>query len=308
MLYHWTLETRIAADKLPLYTTHIAPGTHPALQFHDHNVSEIVFVLSGEGEHVIQIGKQVHRTHISARDVLVIHPGLIHAYDKTDNLEIFNLVYDWKKLAFPMLDGYDMPLFSRFFPRGLPLQPQEMLNPVMTLTAEEQEQVVSRLKELQLQNAFTVPGSLCSSLALFMRLLTMMGQMRLNSPGLHRQPRYQIGNALFLMGRRYASGITLDELARSVNMSRRNFCRQFRLMTGTSPIQYLQQLKMRHAVELLESTEMDLSSIASQCGFYDSNFFCKQFHKFYHKSPGEYRREHHQNKLSLNPGQSVSQS
>lgn len=290
--YLWDLNSYLPEDKIPIYSYHVAPGTHPALEFHDHNVSEIVFVLSGEGEHVVLTSeKKQIRVPIHARDILVLHPGVIHVYDNIGNLEIFNLVYDIGKLSLQLLDGYELSLFHRLFPLQDSPDPASMAEPVANLSEEDLEQLMPMLKELQLLTTSTIRGGFITALTAFMRLVVTMGQMLSKKVSLTQKLRYQIGNAVFQMGRNFAKSMTLDELAKAVNMSRRNFCRQFRMMTGTSPMQYLKQLRLRHAVELLETTDLDVGSIALHCGFYDSNCFCKQFQKSYRKSPGEYRKE-----------------
>ena len=82
---------------------------------------------------------------------------------------------------------------------------------------------------------------------------------------------------------------TLGELARKACMSENNFLRIFRRATGCSPQMYLQMLRLDHAAELLIKTESTVGMIAEQCGFYDSNYFCKLFRRKYNMSPKQFR-------------------
>ena len=298
IFYHWQSNSYIKDNDFPVFLSYVAPGEHPELEFHDHNTSELVFVLSGEADYIVQndhtsteVSCQNLTCHIQEGDVLVIHPGSVHAYDHTENLEIFNLVYDYNKLAIPLLDGYAMPLFHVIFPRENSRSLEKRVLPILKLNKSELILIESMLNEMQLAVTERRPGVFFEVLGLFMRIVTLLGRMRLDEKNTHRQSRYSIANALLLMTKKYASHISLDELAKSVNMSRRNFCRQFQQVTGTTPMQYLLRLRINHAIELLQDSDMDIGEIAMQCGFCDSNYFCKQFRKICHKSPGAFRRE-----------------
>ena len=89
---------------MPLWVVPIPAGKHHARSFHDHFHSELVIILSGTGEHLLNGEKR----SVSAGDVLLIHPGVIHGYDKTADMELVNILYDAKRLYLPVLDGYSL--------------------------------------------------------------------------------------------------------------------------------------------------------------------------------------------------------
>ena len=110
--YRSSLMQFIAFDKLPLWVVRIEEGEHPERIFHKHEYSEIVFILKGTATHLTEKSS----AQVKTGDVLVIHPGQIHAYDKTGNMELVNIIYDQHKLPIPLLDAYSLPLFKTFFP------------------------------------------------------------------------------------------------------------------------------------------------------------------------------------------------
>lgn len=295
LFFHWLLNKFLAEDKLPIYVNHIYSGEHPQLQFHNHNASEIVFIISGEAGHVAipenGVLSQENHTNIKSGDVLVIHPGCTHAYYNTENLELYNLVYDRKRLALPILDGYAFPLFLNFFPLDNKISHEEMSKPIMNLSPDEMNIIRPLLDKLQNAISNYQPGGLFEAMSLFMNLILTLGKMRQNDSKKQKTVRYQIGNAIFLIETKYSKHLSLDEMAASVNMSKRNFCRQFRQLTGTSPLQYLQNFRIERASKLLQDTNLSISQIAVECGFCDGNYFCKQFQKLRHKTPGEARNE-----------------
>ena len=99
-----------------------------------------------------------------------------------------------------------------------------------------------------------------------------------------------IGKVVHRISGEYASPLTLDSLARTANMSRRNFTRRFREITGYSCSRYITLFRLRQALEMMKNPDNDLGQIALSCGFCDSNYLCKQFRQVYGESPGSYRK------------------
>lgn len=296
MYYHyWQLNEFLPEDILPIYMNYFEPGTHPAMWFFTLDSSKLVFIISGEGEHVVipedKNVKENKYVKIKAGDVLAIPPGCTHAYYKTENLELYNLVYDRRKLAIPLLDGYAFPLFYKFFPLKSKFTLDEVSHPVMNLTPDEIAEIRPMLDKLLANISDYRPGGFYESMSIFMRLTHSMGKMRMGDEKKAPTHQYRIGNALFLIERDYFKPLTLDDMAQSTNMSRRNFCRHFRRMTGTSPLQYLFQVRCTRAEELLRNTELSTGEIAIKCGFCDENYFRKIFKKVKHKTPGTFRKE-----------------
>ena len=79
--------------------------------------------------------------------------------------------------------------------------------------------------------------------------------------------------------RNYSYGITVEELARHVGVDRSHLFRIFKKMLGISPQEYLLNLKLARARELMESTELSVTEIMYSCGFNDLSNFSKQFKK-----------------------------
>ena len=59
--------------------------------------------------------------------------------------------------------------------------------------------------------------------------------------------------------------------------------------TGRSFIALLQQIRIRHAVELLETTTDTVTGIGYSVGFESAKSFCKIFKREMGKTPGEFR-------------------
>ena len=83
--------------------------------------------------------------------------------------------------------------------------------------------------------------------------------------------------------------LTVERLAREVNLSSHYFSAIFHKTAGVPPREYLQEVRMRFALQLLQTEPLSIKEIAARCGFDDSNYFCRIFRKKYGASPNAYR-------------------
>lgn len=84
--------------------------------------------------------------------------------------------------------------------------------------------------------------------------------------------------------------LALDDLARVGRTSVRTLNRRFHAETGQSPIEWLTGVRVRHAQELLESTDHGVDRVARQVGFPSTSNFRVQFRRLAGTSPQEYRK------------------
>ena len=107
-----------------------------------------------------------------------------------------------------------------------------------------------------------------------------------------RQMRQREGErfrALFLyLEENYAQNITLEDMARTAGYSVFYFSRLFHRLTGRKPTEYLRQLRLQKALELLDEG-LSVSETAMRCGFNSPNYFCKNFRQEYGRAPSAYR-------------------
>lgn len=82
---------------------------------------------------------------------------------------------------------------------------------------------------------------------------------------------------------------TLDGLAEQAAMSRRNFTRRFRALTGTTVGQWLLGQRLAYAQRMLEATQQSVEAVAQQAGFGSAVSLRQHFHRAYHLSPSAYR-------------------
>ena len=217
---------------------------------------------------------------------MIVHPGAIHAYDAAADMGIVNLLFDSSRLSLPLLDGYALPLFKKIFPdtgdcRGF-------AEPVTHLDEDGLHELLQMLEKIRDELNNIHPGRQLRSLAVFLEILVFLAR-KSGTDGGGQQMKFLIGDAVRYMNNHYAEPVKVEQLAKKAKMSLRSFTRHFPEMVGCSPIEYLMKLRLHHASDLLINTDLTLSEIAEQCGFYDSNYFCKKFRQAFNASPRRFR-------------------
>jgi len=99
-------------------------------------------------------------------------------------------------------------------------------------------------------------------------------------------------NVLSLIEKEYSSPLTLEQLARSADMSPKYFCHFFKQMTKYSPIEYLNRHRIEVACFKLISGTQNITEICYECGFNDLSYFIRVFKKNVGVTPKKYALMH----------------
>lgn len=84
--------------------------------------------------------------------------------------------------------------------------------------------------------------------------------------------------------------ITLDDVARHVNLSKFHFHRCFSKYSSETLKQFIVRTKMeRSAIFLAMRTDVSITEIAQRYGYSDSGSYNKAFKRYYHMAPLVYR-------------------
>ena len=84
------------------------------------------------------------------------------------------------------------------------------------------------------------------------------------------------------------SKLTIDEFAQELGMGRTVFYQKLKSIVGLSPIDFVREMRIKRAKQLMETGEYNVSTIAYMTGFNDPKYFSKCFKKEYGVSPSEF--------------------
>ncbi|CAM5512506.1 hypothetical protein SXANM310S_03787 [Streptomyces xanthochromogenes] len=88
------------------------------------------------------------------------------------------------------------------------------------------------------------------------------GQAQFISTPVPAPGNHPLGELLPWALERLNQPLTVEDLARQARMSSRHLARHFKSLTGTSPLQWLHAQRIRHAQELLETTD---ATVETKC-------------------------------------------
>ena len=86
------------------------------------------------------------------------------------------------------------------------------------------------------------------------------------------------------------TAVTLDMLADKFFVSKQWLIAKFRRVTGKTPMEYLTEIRLGYAKNLLSDTDLPIGEIATSCGFENVYYFSNTFKKRLGISPSEYRK------------------
>jgi AraC-like DNA-binding protein len=101
-----------------------------------------------------------------------------------------------------------------------------------------------------------------------------------------------IKEAVAFIDRHYAERLSLVQLAKIANVSETRFRRLFKNVMEMTPGRYIITIRLNAARRLLATTDMLISDIATQVGFWDQSHFVKTFKRERGLTPSEYRKRH----------------
>lgn len=87
----------------------------------------------------------------------------------------------------------------------------------------------------------------------------------------------------------YSRDISLEDVSRAVNISPYYFSKIFKEDTGENFIEYLTNIRIEKAKELLETTDYSMKEICAEIGYSDPNYFSRSFKKNVGVTPTEYK-------------------
>ncbi len=84
--------------------------------------------------------------------------------------------------------------------------------------------------------------------------------------------------------------LTVDDLVDDMGMGRTVFFNKLKSMTGLSPVEFIREMRIKRAAQLLEERQLNITEVTYMVGMNDSRYFAKCFKSTYGVTPSEYRK------------------
>lgn len=110
------------------------------------------------------------------------------------------------------------------------------------------------------------------------------------SPTVGKEPISSIGEAVKYIKENFKEKLTLEAVAAKVHMNPQYFSRIFKKEMGVTYTEYVNELKIACACQLLETTNYPAYRISWECGFTDPSYFNRVFCRKKCVTPREYKK------------------
>ena len=109
-------------------------------------------------------------------------------------------------------------------------------------------------------------------------------------PGMSPNDRRFMDKLVELMESNMDNGdLVVDDLVREIAVSRSVFFKKLKTITGLAPIEFIKEMRINRAVQLIETGEYNMTQISYMVGINDPRYFSKCFKAKLGKTPTEYR-------------------
>ena len=86
--------------------------------------------------------------------------------------------------------------------------------------------------------------------------------------------------------------MVVDDLVRELAVSRSVFFKKLKTLTGLAPVEFIKEVRINHAIRLIETGEYSMTQISYMVGINDPRYFSKCFKQKMGMTPTEYRDKH----------------
>lgn len=255
------------------------------VDLHWHDETELIYFK--KGKFTIHINMKEYK--VLAPAFVFISAGDIHSIVGEEGCRESVIVFDLKMLSFEYFDGIQYKIIR-------PLLEGKIQFPQFVFTDDEiwkdtekiYKKILQESKEKDIASFLRVKGY-------FYQLIALLYENKrfISSEDMEYVDIYKVDNVkkvLSYIHNNYSSKITTEDLSSQVAMNPQYFCRYFKKLIGKTPTEYINDIRITKAAELLLNSNMKIIDIAISCGYDNISYFIKRFKKEKHISPSEYRK------------------
>lgn len=137
--------------------------------------------------------------------------------------------------------------------------------------AEEEKKIVSEREEEQTQ---------------------LQSQQQPTIPDMSPNDRKFMDKLVELMEQNMDNGdLVVDDLVRELAVSRSVFFKKLKTLTGLAPIEFIKEIRIKRATQLIETGEFNMTQISYMVGINDPRYFSKCFKAQVGMTPTEYKEK-----------------
>lgn len=266
----------------PFSTYHIQNGGQSfQIPVHWHDELEIIYVKSGfltvniSGENYI--GKP--------GDAFVVSPGNLHFMgSQTGTVDYFTFLFPLKYIAFRSDDMLDDKLIEPLNSGHL------MISPEIKDTVKEQCEQLARVYAAEIDKSESKITSQIRKKIILLQFIHELWKkgfiVENDTTGRNTVEKEMVS----YIQQNYTGKILLREFGEQFHLSEKYISRYFKDHFHITLSQYVTYLRLEHAKQMLQETDISVTEVAMQSGYQNISYFIRSFKKTYGVSPLKYRK------------------
>lgn len=246
---------------------------------HCHDFFELFLIVKGSVIHCIN-GK---RELLHENTLVFIRDRDIHYYEQTEegDCQFINLSF-YRETIQSIFE-----FLGEGFPKDHLLHPE--MPPSVVLTKTEKEYIQYRFENLN-TNIDANQNLLRAELRAL--LVELFSRYIMKSQNLHPKERPEWLNHLCTVMKEKENFIEgMPALLRISQKTHSYLCRTFKKCLNTTPVEYINSLRMSYAENLLLHTDMDILDICLEIGFENMGYFYEVFKRYFNMTPYKLRKQ-----------------
>ena len=267
----------------PFSIYHIANAKRSfQIPIHWHDEFEIIYVKSGfltvsiSGENYI--GKP--------GDAFVVSPGNLHFMgSQTGNVDYFTFLFPLKYISFRTDDILDDKLLEPLNSGHLVISPE-----IEDTVKEQCEQLVEIYGAKKEESQSKITAQIKTKIILLQFILELWKKgfiVENDTSGKNTVEKEMVS----YIQQNFTGKILLKEFGEQFHLSEKYISRYFKEHFHITISQYVTYLRLEHAKQLLQDTDIPVTEVAMQSGYQNVSYFIRSFKKTYGMSPLKYRNK-----------------
>lgn len=254
--------------------------------WHYHPEVELLYCIKGKGTNFI--GNSIRK--IEEGEILLLGKNIPHTRQRDRDYYLEHPTEQPESIVVQFREEF---LGDRFFHLKEFIHIRELLDRAtvgLKFFGSTQQMVAEKLYKLK---AMTPTNAILGLLSILDMLATSGEYLQLNGLGyrsdVHEKASRKINRVYHYTIEHFREPIALEQVAALTNHSPSAFCRYFKSRTRKSYFQYLTEVRIAYACELLMEGNLDVTRVCFASGFNNLSNFHKQFKKVTKMTPSEYR-------------------
>jgi AraC-like DNA-binding protein len=258
------------------------------MNYHWHQEAEFIYIAEGSAQFQVGTSSIV----LSAGEAIFIRSGELHAGYPLDisPFRIFAIVFDLNLLSSYTYDiiqnKYIDPLLNQA------LQFPERISNNQPWERSILENLTDLIHHYQAKSSAYELKIKANLYLIIAELLTH--PMRTNEEASYSTDLIKINRIKIVLQfilDHFQHKIHIHELAALLSISEGHFCRFFKSLLKQTPIEYINSVRINHAIKLLHNPDLKIIDIALDVGFDNLSYFIKTFKRYKKCTPSEFRQQ-----------------